>query len=323
MKKVIFLITILSFFLDAHAQRAKTEKIIILQDHIPQFKLPDHYKIFSNEYISKDQNIELQKDYLLHIDGFTKTHDSESDFIIQFILLNSKTTTKMTRKTTSSSSGKQLGMEGTFEVNAKTNFVCNILSKDSMLIYRLKYPNYEDIREINYESSSLNTNIRSENELKIKARSATETAVKRLLNEVMKETQIQLNKQLGYYKEELEFEIATGKGRKFNYNDLDNALKSFREASIIYSKKGLTENCKNMLNNSIEIWLSALEDYQPNERKVRISDSIIPHIYFNLGVAYYLLENYEEATKYTMMASDIKETNSLINRIKQRQKAAN
>ncbi|HHP7242928.1 MAG TPA: hypothetical protein ACFCUD_14730 [Cyclobacteriaceae bacterium] len=100
------------------------------------------------------------------------------------------------------------------------------------------------------------------------------------------------------------FIIASGKGRKHDYSDLDQAVVLMQEAFTMITSG---EEADSKLNAAIEIWDSALSEAQPNEKRARINEKITPMLKINKAIALLWKNDFEEADQLLKETLDRKE----------------
>ena len=133
------------------------------------------------------------------------------------------------------------------------------------------------------------------------------------------ETQKYINEHFSYYKEDIPFLISSGKGRKFDYSDLDEALKKFKNAAKIYSDSGLIKEVTSEFGVCAIVWQDAVNENITKDNDSRLSTDIITSLYHNLAVVYYLLEDYNTALEWANKENKSKENETLIKMIITRQ----
>lgn len=91
--------------------------------------------------------------------------------------------------------------------------------------------------------------------------------------------------------------IASGKGRKLDYSDLESAVSIMEKAFDMISSKTASENVNSELNKAIIIWENALKESSSNN-KARINEEITTMLYYNIGIAYWWMQDFVEARSY-------------------------
>lgn len=88
--------------------------------------------------------------------------------------------------------------------------------------------------------------------------------------------------------------IASGKGEKVNYSDLESAILHMENAFEMISSESASEDVNTELNKAIEIWENALSESSGN-KKARINEAITTMLYYNIGIAYWWTTDFANA----------------------------
>ncbi len=138
--------------------------------------------------------------------------------------------------------------------------------------------------------------------------------------EIAKRFNIYINDHYAYKLEYDNFFVALGKGKKFDYSDLNEAFemlktvveKVYKAELNIYSEEGIidkkliadneifkvTDENRDKLMNCITIWENAIKEYEPNVKKTRISDKNVDDLYGNIVFIHILLGEWDQAEEY-------------------------
>lgn len=122
-------------------------------------------------------------------------------------------------------------------------------------------------------------------------------------SEEIKKFNTKINDKFGFPKRNFNVPIARGKGKKHDYSDLEGAFEEFSAAIAIYNESGLTDEVIEKVNNCITVWEAAIQEHAPGDKKARISDKNIGHINNNVATAYFVLQDWDNFTKYLDVAS--------------------
>ena len=95
--------------------------------------------------------------------------------------------------------------------------------------------------------------------------------------------------------------IASGKGKKVDYSDLESAFLHMENAIEMISSEFVSEGVNAELNKAIAIWENALSESSGN-KKARINEAITTMLYYNIGIAYWWMSDFAKARKYTNKA---------------------
>jgi tetratricopeptide (TPR) repeat protein len=106
-----------------------------------------------------------------------------------------------------------------------------------------------------------------------------------------------LTNQYGYYKTSSAATIATGKGKDSDYADADQLVIKFQEAANLYNA-GKQEEYNKLAMECIEGWEKILEEFDPNNKKARISKKNADVFYYNISNAYLYMNEFDKAIEY-------------------------
>ncbi|NOQ27780.1 MAG: hypothetical protein GQ564_20650 [Bacteroidales bacterium] len=321
--RIINLIIILlaCFSLNIYGQKSKSEIVTLKQLHLPLHPLSNQIRTYALDCSSDYELIPNYSEPSLEIKGYERTSIENADVVVRLKILNGnsfpKSITKVKR-----SNNKIIEVKMNIPIDSEIAIGCVLVDKEGYNIHNVHYPNYEDITQTTY-TTLVTTSTDIETAFKEYSDNAINHALKITLNKVRNATQEYLNKHFSYYTEEIEFKIFTGKSNKFDYSDLDEALINFQKAAKLYSENELTSEVKIILDECITTWNMAINEYKPNIKKARISNKNIAQIYHNLSVAYYLLDQFDDALKSAEKEIIYGAEDTLIDRIIERKNAVN
>lgn len=328
MKKTLLISSLLLIFIPSiYGQKAKTKKIIVKQNHLPIDPLSNDIKTYTSEFSNHSTESINFKQSQLEIKGLERQSKENADIIVQFTITKASVD-GILKSHKLNQSGSKIEVNASFETKVKLDFKCTLNYKNGLLIQEIKIPEYDELTSLVTKTSNKKITAEKTVELtnkKIKdARvSFNEKTVNIIIKKFTDATQNYLDKNYGYYIEEIEFNIASGKGKKHDYSDLDQALNIFQEAAKLYSENQLTEEVKTKLIECISIWNNAISEYKTGEKKARISDKNILPIYHNLTIAYYLLDDFENALTSCKKEIAFGEKDTLMEKIIERKNAMN
>ena len=104
-----------------------------------------------------------------------------------------------------------------------------------------------------------------------------------------------LNNQFGYSWIKKRSKIYSAKGKKYFYDDLDKAVVSFHNG--LKDLKVNQDVAAGKLNSAIVVWNKALEELDLADKKARINNKIGAALYINLGLAYTLINEFDNADR--------------------------
>ena len=121
------------------------------------------------------------------------------------------------------------------------------------------------------------------------------TKKKSLITMLVKDVNTDLNNQFGYSWIKKRSKIYSAKGKKYFYDDLDKAVVSFQNG--LKDLKVNQDVAAGKLNAAIVVWNKALEELDLADKKARINNKIGAALYINLGLAYTLINEFDNADR--------------------------
>lgn len=121
------------------------------------------------------------------------------------------------------------------------------------------------------------------------------TKKKSLITMLVKDVNTDLNNQFGYSWIKKRSKIYSAKGKKYFYDDLDKAVVSFQNG--LKDLKVNQDVAAGKLNSAIVVWNKALEELDLADKKARINNKIGAALYINLGLAYTLINEFDNADR--------------------------
>ena len=315
------LIMILGLSFSMYGQKAKTEKIVVKQFHLPSSPLSSHIKTFAVNFNSEYDKIPNYKETSLDIKGYERVSIEEANVVIKLEVLDGKLIAKSDTKVITSNNNGKAEVKMNITVNSSIELKCTLIDKNGLVIHNIQYPNYDETTKTTYKTSAIAASTNPETAFKRHADNAINHTLKITLSKAKNATQDYLDKHFSYYTEEINFNISTGKGGKFYYSDLDKALDKFKQGAQIYSEKQLTKDVETLLTECVQIWENATKEYKPGDKKSRISDKNISEIYHNISVAYYLLDKFDDALEWAEKEKSFGKKETLIDKINERKHA--
>ncbi len=121
------------------------------------------------------------------------------------------------------------------------------------------------------------------------------TKKKSLIAMLVKDVNTDLNNQFGYSWIKKRSKIYSAKGKKYFCDDLDKAVVSFQNG--LKDLKVNQDVAAGKLNSAIVVWNKALEELDLADKKARINNKIGAALYINLGLAYTLINEFDNADR--------------------------
>lgn len=107
---------------------------------------------------------------------------------------------------------------------------------------------------------------------------------------------------LSYYPEK--FEVYSGKGKLYDYTDMDGAFDLAMEAYISIKEKGINQEDADKLKQAIAVWEKELETEDLEDNKARISKDVSRGLRENCVRAYMHLYDFDNASKHARLFKD-------------------
>ena len=115
-----------------------------------------------------------------------------------------------------------------------------------------------------------------------------------LYNSALGDFKYEINNSYGFPLKQSRYSIARGKGRKYDYSDLQSAFNIFQNTLKEYNGHDISQEFEKNILKCIEIWNIAIQQYIPKKRRTRIGDKIIGELYYNVAVAYFVLRDWNK-----------------------------
>lgn len=345
MKKIILLLVSILFLFQLNAQRPSAKKIAIPYLQYPSFPLEKNietyfFKIINNSTALYTRNLKLKLEGYKELDFYSNV-DLEIKFVINAVSFSSYIKKEIyNKKINDSTYIKAQG--GRYFVEARMNYseFINDTKNSSVLLSNegvIKLSTFDSGLIKNYnETVKLHNNNRDRHAFILHGNMINFSIIK-FNNE--------LNNKHGFSLRTYYMPFVRGKGRKFNYSDLNKAYNNFKSVSENTYKafrkdnhskfgdfKANDENNNRLkLDNCIKIWENAIKEYVPNKRKTRIGDKIIDYLYLNLSAAHlmnaYSSDNWDDVynnlSKVKVNKSEINKANSFKSKVIEIQKRIN
>ncbi len=305
MKKII-LFALLSFLtINLTAQKARVRSVGFRYYHLPRNPLNGSvttYATIINNTSTKVKIDAARENTYLVLQGFEKTTPSKAGVIIEFSIfgVQSKVDIK-SKEITEKIDDKEV---------KKTKYYYYISSKTAAE-FKLKYVSGQVIKSANFNGGSYLYEKKSGlydskvaaakdfNKNKVALEKNADNAGLELVLEWIKKY---LDDNHGYYYTTEYVSISTGKGKKHDYTDLDEALALYKEAAAEYGVQEVSAGFIDKSNKCIEVWKSAISEFDASNKKARISRKNIDELYANIAFAYLYMNEFEKARQTVKQA---------------------
>ena len=345
MKKTILLLLFIPFVSLLNAQRPSAKQIAIPYLQYPSSPLNANIETYFSKIINKSTAVYAANSKLM-LEGYQEgdyldSADLEIKFIINAVSFSSYIKKEaFNKKINDSTYVKAVG--GRYVVEARMNYseFVNDIKNGSALVSNegvIKFSAFNSGLIKNYnEAVKLHNNNRDRHAFNLYG-NMIYFSINKFNNE--------LNSTYGFPLRTYYMAFVRGKGRKFNYSDLNKAYNDFKSVSENISKAFRKyghsrygdfrpddeQNNFLKLDGCIKIWENAIQEYVPNKRKTRIGDKIIDYLYLNLAAAHlmnaYSKNNwddiYENLSKVELNKSEINKANSFESKVIDIQKRIN
>ncbi|MDO6435937.1 hypothetical protein Q4534_00905 [Cyclobacterium sp. 1_MG-2023] len=320
---LFFLFFIMTLFA-TYGQRPNSKAIKFDIRQPPSNPLPTNVKTYYGEYLNKTSNFRTStlssddpekegKRIVLY--GYKRAESKLSADVLLTITVNGANY----EKSIESYKGKKKQKDGTvievteytFRVIAKLNTSVEMrdLRNDKVLILQ------EGLEMVDqWESSFLESKALAEKGLKVSGIPNVPYQYASIYKKRFNEFVDRVNNDYGFPIVNFKFQIATGKARKFEYEDLNSAYSKIKNLASKYPVSDMSNEYRLELQECVEIWKEALNEYQPNKKKARINDKIAGALFMNIAKAYFMMQDWKMVYTFCDKAKSFKtEMNSANN----------
>ncbi len=300
MNKFIFLSFFVLFSMNGIAQKVKNRSVEFRYYHLPSDPLRGNVSKYAVIVNNTSTKVKIGNDRIKHylnLQGFGKVAPSSAGVILEFSVYGVQANVDVrTKEVTEKIDDKDV---------KKTKYYYHLSSKTSSK-FVLKYKSGHIIKSMNFdgdnylyseESGLYDTKAEVQKVFNTKKvvleKNADDSGLQLVLDEVKK----YIDNHYSYYYIKKYESIATGKGKKHDYTDLDEAIEVYKEAAAEFGVKGVSEGFIKKSNECIEVWKSAISEYDANDKKARISKKNIDRFYWNVAVAYFYMNEFDKAVQ--------------------------
>ena len=239
-----------------------------------------YYNLVSPERSDIPTNSEMTS--AIKLDGFTK---STSDGLKIVLDATDFSETSETRKLGEAPNETK---ETNFTVSCEV--MVSIVNSQGEEVYANTYA-----KTLKYKSAKKKLADWSKYERSSAYKNLPNTKKKSLITMLVKDVNTDLNNQFGYSWIKKRSKIYSAKGKKYFYDDLDKAVVSFQNG--LKDLKVNQDVAAGKLNSAIVVWNKALEELDLADKKARINNKIGAALYINLGLAYTLINEFDNADR--------------------------
>ncbi len=324
MKKTILLFLAIGILLPMQAQKAKLKNMSITCMHYPLNPLGMDVTKYAVNVTNTSTRIKIGGDrerlYFV-LEGFEKVTPDKADIMLNFELYGVQTNADvLTKEETTKVDGKDVKKTYYYhEVVSIASSKFSIVDKTGNIIFTqiMQGKDYEN----RSKSNLFNTKSEAETDYNKNKDGIINSSDNATVGNILSAIKAYINNNYGYYKTSNSFTIATGKGKDSEYADADQVVAKFEEAVSLYNMEKQEEYNK-IAMECIEMWEKILEEYNPNDKKARISKKNADAFYYNISNAYLYMNEFDKAIEYInkglevdnsvfvkMMIPDIKDRN--------------
>lgn len=121
------------------------------------------------------------------------------------------------------------------------------------------------------------------------------------------------NNEFGYLDYPVAVRLFSFKKRKYDYSDLDRAVRSVEESNELRTQDPLGEAWRAPMEEAVQIWRAALEEADFSNKKARINEKVGRHVQYNLAVGLIWLRDFDEVDA---LLADAEKSRGPKNRVK-------
>jgi len=150
---------------------------------------------------------------------------------------------------------------------------------------------HDDIGKWSYSNSQLDSKYNAEiEELKSDIKNKCD-------KKALAEIKDLLTSNFSYADINTKIKVASGKGKKLDYSDLESAILNMEKTFELISNQSDQESIDAEINKAIIIWQDALKESSDN-KKSRINESITTMLYYNIGIGKWWMLDFQSAYEY-------------------------
>lgn len=315
-RTILFIFIIILFTTNiTWGQKPNTKTVWVDYIQPPEQPLNSNIKTYYSEVTNGSDKFQFsisKERSRIILQGYEKIDSrEEADLIISFKINSTNTEGEV----------KKVVYEKTLEDKTKVKKTGGKYSVDSYLSYSISFKdakNYTILKSENgnvakktFTSQLFATYGTAVSNYKENKNSVSHDLLREVYEEELTAFISNLNDKYGFPKKRAGIPIARGKGKKHDYSDLENAYNDFAIIGKQFNENPTSIDLKTEINACIQTWKTAIGEYQPKSKKVRIGDKNVGYINFNLAGAYFILEEWDEAIKYLEIVKSTKGQQSL------------
>lgn len=294
MLKKITLLLFVGLTIFSNAQKTKKEVCGSLEyiqpPSDPALKNAKTYFIAPNvSYYQGFQASEI-KGYF-NLQGFSQIHVKENaDFVVEVTVYpltfdspKSKTNTSKSTKDGVTTTKYSYSYSGNYHYK----FTLNAYSKDGISFYRDEYAGSSSLSASGYKSASA---------AREKYYSNKANASRTFVNSGVKNLSNRMANIFCYLNKKQQVKMMMIKPKKYDYDNFNTAVENLKKAITMQAmNKTVTNESLVLIQEAIGFWQADLKESDPETKKARVNKHVTAAAYFNIGIAYFVMEDYENA----------------------------
>ena len=300
MKKILFVILAVIVSYTLQAQRAEMEKVDIKVKLFPSRPLPLGIKKYNYKVMNSTQLVLPSTETIngyLRLEGYEFSSTAPDVTLLVYLDKYDEKTSVVPVKGINETK-YAYGIKSSVEVRL------SFLTGDSRYeFYQTSKLLKDDDTRYTYQNSLTFTTEVAATEAGNKDETMFKQAKEECLTKSLFAIEQYLKQTHGYADVELTIPVWSMKAKSFDYSDMDEAQGKAISGLKSYSGNGLNDENKKMFQDAVVIWEKVLQEYNPDDKKARISQKNVGALYANLAIAHNWLMNDQEALKYVDLLS--------------------
>ncbi len=300
MKRTLLNIFLLFTITISYSQKADKSYLDIYYNHYPTKPFPLAVKTYNVQISNNCPEISIgeKERGMLKIRGFGEAIINNADIWLLFQIESVRNDVKFNQEEIKTKVDDKEVTKILYSFEASSMIFCdlNMKYRSGAGIEALTYSGEKFMTT--YKSSQYQTMDEAKKDYNKNKGAIIDKNNKGALNKVLSSIKSRLDNNYAYYRAFETAIISTGKSRKYDYSDLDATLEKFKTAANAYNKEKYSDYNKIAIE-CINEWNGILKEYDPDDKKARISSKNADNIYFNIAQAYLYMDEFEKALDYT------------------------
>jgi hypothetical protein len=289
------------------AQKVAFDNAKVKYNQLPLYPLPEDIKTYEAHLVielpNENENPDQLNNQYLKIQGYKKIKEG-ADLIIDLVFGRFTLSGKELKQDEVYNINAGKNMTGyLYEINCDYPVTLTIITGNGKEILRQEVKADEDLLNFDfgkweYSVEDLNNKFDEEQGKLFLDKQ------KKYIKSALSQTKNTLNSYYGFPEKSEKIKIASGKGKKFNYQDLETAFGHTGKAFEGLTNQNETDLIHQEFNASIEIWKKAIAE-SDGSKNSRISPEIKMMLLYNCSVANLWMNNFDKAREYLAEATNL------------------